>query len=119
MSTRRNPVYVFKNKDSIGIYDIPLEAIVHIADFNGHPSVTQLINKSLLGQNTTMEGYIATPSAYQELDRVTEYINELLDVDLDLNVSSGAAGYILMYNDITKMWENTNTLDGGTFTGTP
>ncbi len=117
MSMRRNPVYVFKDKNSIGIYDIPLESIVHIVDFNGRPSVTQLIDKTLLGQNTTMESYIATPLAYKELDRVTEHLNELSDVNIALAV--GTTGDFLAYNDATKMWENTDTIDGGTFIGTP
>ncbi len=115
---RRNPVYVFKNKDSTGIYDVPLESIIHIADFNGKPSMTQLIDKSQLGQSTTMESYIATPAAYLELDRVTEYLDELLDVNIDLAAPGGATGDFLMYNNITKMWENTDTLDGGVFDGT-
>ncbi len=79
MSTRRNPLYVFKDKDSRGIYDIPLESMIQVIDVDGNktPSLTQLIGKDGLGPSSTIDQYLASNSAsitnYVTLDKDTTY----------------------------------------------
>ncbi len=80
---RRNPVYVFKDGTSTGINEVPLESIIQVVSYNGDPNMSQLVKKDLLNQSTTIAQYLAIPSAYKELDRYIDNLNEISDVNLD------------------------------------
>jgi hypothetical protein len=81
---RRNPTYVFKDANETGIYDIPVESIIHVidADGSGTPSITQLVNKSQLGTTSTIGQYLSTPGAFKPLDKFIEKFNDIGDVNL-------------------------------------
>jgi hypothetical protein len=57
---RRNPVYVFKDLDSVGIYNVPLESMVQIndADANGDSLVIQIENKQGIGKTSTIRDFL-------------------------------------------------------------
>ncbi len=101
---RRNPTYVFPHKGDTGIYEVPLESIIHVVDSDGqgNPSVTQLIDKSQLTANTTIERYLATPGAYKELDKYIDKFDEISDV----NFTFLNANDILSFNGTE--WVNKN-----------
>ncbi len=101
---RRNPIFVFQDRTSIGIYEVPLESIIQIVDSDGlgTPSMTQFVDKSLLYAGTTIDQYLKTPTAYIELDRYVEILNELNDVDL----TSVVDGQILRFDSSTSNWIN-------------
>ncbi len=75
MSMRRNPVYVFKNKDSRGIYDIPLESMIQVIDSDGTgtPIFTQITGKNGIGPTSTIEDYLISNN-YIALDKDTTYV---------------------------------------------
>ncbi len=113
---RRNPVYVFKDGTSIGIFDIPLESIVHVIDSDGMgtPSMTQLIDKSLLFNEITIDQYLGLPTSHVELDRYIDQLNEISDV----NITSLVVGDVLQFDgnswineDITSIAQNINLGD--------
>ncbi len=70
---RRNPIYVLKNKTSVGVFDIPLESMVQIIDSDGvgTPSFTQIIAKNGLSTTSTAEDYLNDASNYITLDKDT------------------------------------------------
>ncbi len=88
---KRSPLYVFNDQAALGIYEVPLESIVHVIDSDGigTPSVTQLIDKNLLFGTSTIAQYLNTTTAYKKLDRYTEYLNDLKDVTLPLVLNAG------------------------------
>ncbi len=79
---RRNPVYVFANGTSTGIYEVPLESIIQVINVNGAPSMTQIVSKNLLGSTTTIQQYLNIPANYKELDRYIDNLGEISDVTL-------------------------------------
>ncbi len=79
---RRNPVYVFKDGTSTGINEVPLESIIQVVSYNGVPNMSQLVNKNLLNQSTTITQYLANPANYKELDRYIDNLDEISDVSM-------------------------------------
>ena len=65
---RRNPIYVFKDLGSIGIYNVPLNATIQIqdADGNGNPKSVQLSDKSNLGPSSTIGDFLSNEANYKE-----------------------------------------------------
>ncbi len=110
---KRAPIYVFKDGNSVGVSEVPLESIVQVIDSDGvgTPSMTQIINKSGINRMTTVSQYLAQPSYYKELDRYIDELNEITDISL----SSVLDGNILVFDNSTGMWSNTDTIDGGSF----
>ncbi len=104
MAIRRNPLYVFKNLASVGIFEVPLDSIIQLVDSDGAgtPSMTLFIDKRLLNITTTMAQYIATPTAYIELDRYSEILNDLDDVEL----TSIQDKDIMVYDSLNNIWVN-------------
>ncbi len=74
MSARRNPVYVFKDRNSVGIYDVPLDSMVQIVDSDGagNPLLTLLIDKTNLVDASIIGDYL-NGSGYSNLDKDTTY----------------------------------------------
>ncbi len=70
---RRNPIYVFANQSTRGIYDVPLESMIQIIDSDGAgtPLFTQIISKSGLVSSSTIADFLALPSTHVNLDRDT------------------------------------------------
>ncbi len=94
---KRSPLYVFNNQTSTGIYDVPLESIIQVinSDGAGTPSMTQIINKAAFHSGTTIQQYLATPTAYKDLDKYLDYLSELKDVTLPAVIKDGS---VLQYN---------------------
>ncbi len=76
---RRNPLYIFKNSHSQGIYDVPLKSTVHIIDFDGKgtPKFIELIAKVGLAPDSTIGELLAIPEDYIDLFTVGEVYSEL------------------------------------------
>ena len=70
---RRNPIYVFKDAASKGIYDVPLESMIQIIDSDGAgtPLFTQLVKKENLSALSTIEDFLREPINFINLDRDT------------------------------------------------
>ncbi len=96
---KRNPIFVFNDKTSTGIYEVPLESIVQVIDSDGigTPSMTQIVDKSMFYAGTTIQQYLATPSAYKNLDKYLEYLNDLKDVTLPATIDNNS---VLQYNGV-------------------
>ncbi len=75
---RRNPLYVFSNQHSVGIYSVPLKSTIHINDAgNGDPMFLELVGKANLGPGSTIADLLNTPNNYIDLSRVNEVFSEL------------------------------------------
>jgi len=59
---RRNPVYIFENQLSVGIYDIPVESLILITDTDGNetPMMVQIISKEGLSPGSTIGDFLAS-----------------------------------------------------------
>ena len=66
---RRNPLFIFRNRDSVGIYDVPLESTVQIIDSDGKntPKFIELIGKIGLAPTSDIEDLLNTPDNYIDL----------------------------------------------------
>jgi len=64
---RRNPLYVFDNLDSKGIYNVPLESTVQIndADGNGSTLIVQVSSKDNMDVNTTIRDFLQLEDNYE------------------------------------------------------
>ncbi len=104
MSIRRNPLYVFKDINSIGIFDVPLDSVIQVVDSDGTgtPSMTMIIGKVGMNAGTTIGQYLTLVNNYEELDRYVEELNDLLDVNVNL-ISNGD---LFMYDLNSRSWVN-------------
>ncbi len=71
---RRNPLYIFKDTTSIGIFNIPLKSTVNIVDVgNGYPMFLQLLSKgeiddpNKLNEYSTIADLLVQPAYYIDL----------------------------------------------------
>ncbi len=76
---RRNPLYVFPDLGSVGIFEVPLKSTVHIIDYDGlgTPLFVQLIGKLGLNTASTIADLLADPSLYIDISRALENYSEL------------------------------------------
>jgi len=64
---RRNPIYTFKDRNAIGIYDVPLESTIQIndADGQGNTQIIQLTSKAGLHKLSTIGEVLDDPTLYE------------------------------------------------------
>lgn len=64
---RRNPLYVFDSRDSMGIYNVPMESTVQIndADGQGGALIIQINSKTGLNKFSTVGDLLALPDNYE------------------------------------------------------
>jgi len=76
---RRNPLYVFRNLDSTGIFEVPLKSTVHIIDSNGHskPMFVEIIGKDGLDSHSTIAEFLANPTLYIDITASGQTFSEL------------------------------------------
>ncbi len=76
---RRNPLFIFQNADSQGIYDVPLKSTVHVinVDNMGTPMFLQLVAKVGLYTTSTIADLLRYPEDYIDLFTVGENYSEL------------------------------------------
>ncbi len=76
---RRNPLFIFPNKDSQGVYNVPLKSTIHIVDIDniGTPMFLQLVAKNNLSPTSTIEDLLQYPENYINLFTVGEVYSEL------------------------------------------
>jgi cytoskeletal protein CcmA (bactofilin family) len=77
---RRNPLYVFIDLSSTGLFDVPLDSTIQINDSDGlgTPKIIQLVDKSGLYQEITIGEFLANfPNNYTDLNTATEIPSEL------------------------------------------
>jgi hypothetical protein len=97
---RRNPLYVFQNRDATGIYDVPLESMVQIidSDGNGTPQLLQLIDKTGLHNSSTIGQFLDNTSSHIDVDNVTAVNGQVGNVTLTTDdITEGLAN--LYYTD--------------------
>ncbi len=70
---RRNPIYVFKDTTSQGIYEVPVESMIQIIDSDGvgTPLFTQITNKNGLSSGSTIADFLNIANSHIDLDRDT------------------------------------------------
>ena len=65
---RRNPLYSFRDRSAIGIYDVPLNSTIHILDQgDGTPIFVEIIGKSGLTGGSTIGQFLDDPRLYVDL----------------------------------------------------
>ena len=76
---RRSPLYVFKNRQSTGIYNVPLESMILIQDVDGNdtPKTIQLISKEGLTPDSTINDLLNNASLYIDPFELTEIPSQL------------------------------------------
>jgi len=77
---KRNPLYVFNDLDSTGIYNVPLNSTIQIndSDGNGTPKVLQFIDRTGMQPETTIEQMLTNfPGSYIDLNDAGEIPSEL------------------------------------------
>jgi len=113
---RRNPVYAFKNRDSVGIFEVPLNATVHILDGgSGTPEYVEIIDKTGLSPNSTIGNFLDDPNLYIDLANSIENFVQLHDTP-DTYANEGNKLLAIDSNETGISF--IDTLDGGEFTGT-
>ncbi len=64
---KRNPLYLFNNISSLGIFDIPLQSIIQILDDGtGNQSMVILTGKLGMNSRTTIGQFLGMPNNYTE-----------------------------------------------------
>jgi len=79
---RRNPLYVFKDRNSIGIYDVPLKSIIQILDKgDGAPIFIELQAKTGLSSGSSIGDLLDNPDLYINLTASGSTPSELEKVE--------------------------------------
>jgi len=76
---KRNPIYDFKDRNSTGIFDVPLKSTISVADSNGQgkPRLLQIISKNGLNHRSTIGQFLADESLYIDINKANEVFSEL------------------------------------------
>ncbi len=92
---RRNPLYIFKDVDATGIYNVPLKSTVQIVDAGkGLPMFIQLIKKDNLSEYSTIQDLFDNPDHYIDIQASGSSISQLESV-----VENGLPGWRLLGRD--------------------
>jgi len=65
---RRNPLYVFEDLNSTGIYNVPLESTIQINDADGQGSslIVQIVSKDNMNSRTTIGDFLLLEDNYEK-----------------------------------------------------
>jgi len=79
---RRNPIYVFEDLQSIGIYNVPIGSTIQINDADdltpgSQPLIVQVVDKNGLGTASTIGEFLGDPANYSNASDSTEIPSEL------------------------------------------
>ena len=76
---KRNPLYAFRDRNSVGIYNIPLHSTVHIinSDGSGLPIFVEIEAKTGLSPTSTIGQFLDDPSLYINLSQSNAAASEL------------------------------------------
>ena len=89
---RRNPLYSFKGRDSIGIYQVPLNTTIHILnDGTGRPIFVELLSKEGLNPGSVIGDLLDNPDLYVNLSE-----DELDPSELEKITENGNTGWRLL-----------------------
>ncbi len=92
---RRNPIYIFQDTTSIGIYDVPLKSTVHIVDAgNGFPMFIQLVKKDNLDEYSTIQDLLDNPDDYIDITASGSSLSQLEKI-----IEEGKQGWRLYGRD--------------------
>jgi len=84
---RRNPIYVFEDRNSVGINKVPLDSTIQIndADGNGNPVIVQLVDKSNFDATTTIGDFLDNENSYEKPTTIPPDLKGYVDVTEDEN----------------------------------
>jgi hypothetical protein len=92
---KRNPLYAFKDVNSTGIYNIPLNSTVHILDDGtGKSRFVEIISKNGLNGASTIGQFLADPTLYIDLSNENEIPSELEKLEVN-----GKTGWRILGRD--------------------
>jgi len=80
---KRNPLYVFDNLQSTGIYNVPVDSTIQINDVDsqGTPKIIQLTSKEGLTPDSTIAHFLSLNDNYVDLNEATEIPSELEKIE--------------------------------------
>jgi len=64
---RRNPMYAFKDRSQIGIYNVPLHSTIHIITDGTSPRMVEIISKNGINGSSTIGDFLDNPNLYTDL----------------------------------------------------
>jgi len=92
---RRNPLYVFRDRSSVGIYDVPLKSTIQILDGgDGKPRFVEIQSKDGLGGGSNIGDFLDRPELYIDLFTVGEIPSELEKIE-----ENGKTGWRILGRD--------------------
>jgi len=103
---RRNPLYVFADRMSAGIFEVPLKSIVHIIDGDnlGTTKYVELIAKTGLNSSSTIGVFLDNPSLYEEISKEFKIENAKLAELGDVEVTNVTNGQVLVWDEVGQVW---------------
>jgi len=102
---RRNPIYVFEDLQSIGIYNVPVGSTVQINDADdltpgSQPLLVQVVSKNGLSTGSTVAEFLSNSDNYSNASDSTEIPSELEKIE-----QNGKIGWRILGADNTKYGE--------------
>jgi hypothetical protein len=91
---RRNPLFTFKDRNSIGVYEVPLRSTIHILNDNGRPRFVEIISKEGLTGSSTIGEFLDNPDLYIDLSALGEIPSELERI-----IEGGQVGWRILGRD--------------------
>jgi len=84
---KRNPLYSFKDGNSVGVYNVPLNSTIHILDDStdgtGTTRFVEIIAKHGLSAASTITQFLADPTLYIDLTNENEIPSELEKLEVN------------------------------------
>jgi len=101
---KRNPLYAFKDGNSTGIFNVPLNSTIHILDNStdgtGSSMFVQIISKNGLNSASTIAQFLADRSLYIDLSNENEIPSELEKIE-----ANGKIGWRILGRDPNNFGE--------------
>jgi len=92
---RRNPLYSFKDRSSVGISSVPLNTTLHILnDGTGKPIFVEIISKAGLTPGSTIGDFLDDPNLYVNLSE-----DEIAPSELEKITENGNTGWRILGRD--------------------
>jgi len=95
---KRNPLYAFKDGNSIGVFNIPLNSTIHILDDStdgtGNTRFVEIISKTGLNPGSTIAQFLANPDLYIDLSNENISPSQLQKIEVD-----GKTGWRILGRD--------------------
>jgi len=72
----KKPIYTFNNTTSLGVFEVPLNSIVHIEDLSGKTKLVEKISNGTMNASSTIQDFLDDSALYLDIgaEEIIEFV---------------------------------------------